>query len=116
MFLGVSVRQKRPPFWYRAHVQLQRLGVILGVLGAILGVVMVGSSTPHFSVRHTQLGLAVTVLGLMQPVIAAKRPPSSPRTTSRKVCECVFGELWWSSLCCDSALTVWGSCSDLVAP
>lgn len=55
-------------------------------LAAVVAIWMTTAiNRPHFLSLHSQLGLAVTVLGLLQPVNAYFRPTPQPRTSDRIV-------------------------------
>ena len=79
-----SYLQGTPPFWFKWHVGLQRAGVVVAMTGFGVAVAMQHAGR-HFLSTHSALGLAVTVMGVMQPVNAMIRPKPSPRTAWRRV-------------------------------
>ena len=72
------------PFWFRAHVVLQLLGVAVAVAAFVIAIVMTPSGH-HFGSTHSLLGLAVSIAGFVQPLNAFIRPKPSPRTIARQV-------------------------------
>ena len=66
--------------WFPAHWQIQ----LCGQLAALVGVVIVLATRPagvaHFATAHERLGLAVFLVGLLQPLLASKcvRPAKAP--------------------------------------
>ena len=59
--------------WYKIHRNLQMLGVVVMVAGVAVSVAMVPAGY-HFSGLHKALGLAMTIIALIQPVWALFRP------------------------------------------
>ncbi len=77
--------QAKPAFWFQAHRAIQSLGLIVSIIAFILALDMVPKGS-HFTKVHHKLGLAVMILGILQPMNALIRPhPSVPPTTARKV-------------------------------
>lgn len=75
-----------PALWFKYHRRAQVVGLLLTGVAFIIAIVMtVNASKPHFSNVHAKLGLAVTLLGVLQPVNALVRPHPLPRTTIRIV-------------------------------
>jgi len=77
--------------WYRVHRGVQISVVVLCLAGfafAVLGVAEAESL--HFDVLHKQLGLGVTAIALLQPIIAVIRPDSTEtKSTLRLLWEIV---------------------------
>ncbi len=83
-------QHKSPPLWFQAHRIIQSTGLILSIISFILALDMVPKGS-HFTKVHHKLGLAVMILGILQPMNALIRPhppkDNVPATTARKVCE-----------------------------
>lgn len=62
-----------PPFWFRAHWMTQSAALVASIIGFSIGVAAAWGSVP-FAHPHTALGLAVFILGLLQPINAFVRP------------------------------------------
>jgi hypothetical protein len=87
--VAVLFKHHKPaPWWFKMH----RLGNSVGLSLATAGVIAMAAGLssaglPHLSKTHTKVGLAVLVLGLLQPLSAFLRPhptpPGQPRTTAR---------------------------------
>ncbi len=56
------------------HVFLQRVGILIAALAALMGLIMVGSGRRHFMTTHGFYGLIVMVVGMAQPLNAILRP------------------------------------------
>jgi hypothetical protein len=75
-----------PPFWFQAHRYAQTAGLVFTSIAFAIAIAMTSQdSKPHFSNLHAKLGLAVTILGLLQPINAFIRPHPQPRTALRIV-------------------------------
>ncbi len=82
----MRVRAQTPPFWFQAHRYAQTVGLLFTSIAFVLALVMTAKDgKPHFGNLHGRLGLAVTILGLLQPLNAFVRPSPQPRTTLRIV-------------------------------
>jgi hypothetical protein len=72
--------------WFVVHRWVQSGSGILLVVGFALGVIVSGSGS-HFTNPHGIIGLTVFLLGILQPINAAFRPPKAPSTTKRTAWE-----------------------------
>lgn len=61
------------PLWFRVHRALNSAGVLLGTLGFVISMLMV-SAGRFLAAGHSFIGVAVTLLGLAQPIGAMCRP------------------------------------------
>jgi hypothetical protein len=81
------------PLWMYIHKRTMYVGWALMLLGFAFSVAYtVNSGTPHFLSFHTKLGLAVVILGFLQPFIAFVRPKPHPDQAKR---------------CCSDQRTLW---------
>ena len=80
----VVVGQGNLPFWFKFHVGVQRVGLVVAIAGFGVAVAMQHAGR-HFVSTHSILGLTVMVVGVMQPINAMIRPKPSPRTAWRRV-------------------------------
>lgn len=63
------------PLWFVIHRFFQPIGYAITIIAFILAIVMVAQvGSPHFNTAHKALGLATTILGLIQVFIAPFRP------------------------------------------
>ena len=77
--------------WFKIHMILQISGFSLALCGFIVIVVTkVVAKDPHFSGPHARLGLAVTIMSIVQPVWGLLRPhgaePGQPKPLNRVSC------------------------------
>ena len=88
-----STQHKGPPLWFQAHRIIQSTGLIISIIAFILALSMVPKGS-HFTKLHHKLGLAVMILGILQPMNALIRPHppkgNAPATLARKVRMRVF--------------------------
>jgi hypothetical protein len=78
--------QGKPPAWFQLHRVIQSAGLVCTVLALIIAFAMTSKDgKPHLDNPHAQLGLIVTLLGVVQPLNALIRPKPAPRTLGRKV-------------------------------
>lgn len=94
-----------PAPWFPAHWKLQLLGQACSALGVIIVFATRSPGVAHIRTRHEALGLAVFLLGLLQPLLAQKRvrpgkpaPPSSPAPESRVAWEAMHKTLGYGAL------------------
>ena len=59
--------------WYKAHRAVQSVGVLLSLIGVAIAIAMTPAGF-HFDGLHKAGGLVVTILALVQPVLAIFRP------------------------------------------
>lgn len=76
------------PLWFQSHRIVQSCAVLLSLVGLGIAVAMVQQTgSAHFGSVHGALGLAVVLLGVLQPVNAAFRPnPHKPGGTRSPAC------------------------------
>ncbi len=80
------VVQGTPAVWFRLHRGVQCAGLALTILALCIAIAMTEiDGKDHFGGVHGQLGLAVTLAGVAQPLNALLRPKPNPRTLGRKV-------------------------------
>lgn len=88
---GQAVQPKG--WWFKMHRGIQSVGLIIAVIafGLAIDMVQEKSSDLHFVRAHHQLGLAVMIVGLLQPINAFIRPHVPPagsaKSTPRRVWE-----------------------------
>jgi hypothetical protein len=75
------------PVWFQYHRVIQTVGLCVAIIGFIMALTMVDGD--HFMRPHQRLGLAVMIMGLLQPMNALIRPHPQPRTRMRVVRETV---------------------------
>ena len=73
----VRLMQGKMPFWFRAHVTTQRVGIVIAVAAFVIAIIMTPSGH-HFGSTHSLLGLAVSIAGFVQPLIGLTRPSWTP--------------------------------------
>jgi hypothetical protein len=61
------------PVWFQAHRIIQSTGLIVSIIAFIIALSMVPKGS-HFTKLHHKLGLAVMILGILQPMNALIRP------------------------------------------
>ncbi len=71
------------PVWFQYHRIIQSVGLCFALVGFIMALTMVDGD--HFMRPHQRLGLAVMIVGLLQPMNALIRPHPQPRTRMRLV-------------------------------
>mmetsp|Transcript_21471 Transcript_21471/g.62162 ORF Transcript_21471/g.62162 Transcript_21471/m.62162 type:complete len:517 (-) Transcript_21471:379-1929(-) len=81
--------------WFRRHRELQSVGWVLQILGFAAAVWFVQEHSSHFQGPHARIGLAVVIVGTLQPLNAALRPHPEPRTRARVAFEVVHKGLGW---------------------
>lgn len=88
-----------PPTWFLLHRIIQSLGLLFTLIAFAIALAMVDKDhKTHFGVAHSQIGLAVTIAGVMQPLNALFRPKPTPRTIGRKVWELVHRVLGYGAI------------------
>jgi hypothetical protein len=81
--------------WFPAHWQVQLCGQLAALVGVVIVLATRPAGTPHFATTHERLGLAVFLLGLLQPLLAghcvrpAKAPAPQPQPLARAAWEAV---------------------------
>ena len=78
--------------WFHVHRAVQYIGWTLQVFGFVAAVIYCQLYSAHFTVNHTKMGLAVVILGTLQPLNAFLRPhapidPSETKSCNRLVWE-----------------------------
>jgi len=81
--------------WFKLHRTVQSVGWLLQLLGFAAAVWHAQEHSSHFSGGHSFIGLAVVVVGTLQPLNAALRPHPEPRTKARVAFEVVHKGLGW---------------------
>jgi hypothetical protein len=73
-----SLNRIVPDAWFKIHRAMQICGYIGSLVAAVIAFIVVGSSN-HFKTTngHSQIGLTVMSLGLLQLSLAVFRPPAS---------------------------------------
>eukprot|EP01064_Diplonema_japonicum_P028918 TRINITY_DN454_c1_g1_i1.p1 TRINITY_DN454_c1_g1~~TRINITY_DN454_c1_g1_i1.p1 ORF type:complete len:547 (+),score=114.30 TRINITY_DN454_c1_g1_i1:45-1685(+) len=75
------------PKWFQAHRALMSIGLLLAIIG--FGLIIPSVQSKHFMFAHGGIGLAVMIVGLLQPLNAFVRPHKAPASTLRTVWELV---------------------------
>ena len=65
------------PFWFSGHRAIQGLALLCSFIGMALALAMVWGGA-HFANAHEALGLAVFIIGCLQPLNACIRPHPAP--------------------------------------
>ena len=69
--------------WLRAHRWVQTGGVVVMLAGVAVAVAFThADGVPHFASTHSAMGLGITVVALLQPMLALVRP-TKPQTGER---------------------------------
>jgi len=87
-------KKEPPPYWFMLHRIVQTCVVLFAFGGFVVALVFTWQSEePHFSNLHEQLGLAVVIIAVTQPINALVRghpaKPGEKKTTGRLVWEIV---------------------------
>eukprot|EP00051_Salpingoeca_urceolata_P003091 m.55113 g.55113 ORF g.55113 m.55113 type:complete len:565 (+) comp12506_c0_seq3:185-1879(+) len=72
--------REKDPWWFKMHVRLQVLGLILALVGFGLAIASVEGN--HFSFAHGGFGLAIMIAGVVNFLGAWQRPVKEPGSTS----------------------------------
>jgi hypothetical protein len=85
-----SINNVKKNSWFIAHRTIQYIGWALQLLGFIAAVVYCQLYSAHFTVLHTWIGLAVVVVGTLQPLNAYCRPhaAAAPNETKSGARQC----------------------------
>lgn len=98
-----------PPLWFNSHRMLQTTGLFFTILALFIAVVMVErDGKPHFDNVHAQIGLVVTLLGVLQPLNALIRPAPKPPTPKRVVWEVVHKGVGYATIIIGVAAIITG--------
>jgi hypothetical protein len=71
------------PVWFQYYRIIQSVGLCFALVGFVMALTVVDGD--HFMRPHQRLGLAVMIIGLLQPMNALIRPHPQPRTRMRLV-------------------------------
>ena len=65
----------KDPFWFKFHRAAQSIGLVLATVGVVLGFLSANTlAAKHFTFAHSVLGLAIMLIGWIQPLNAWIRP------------------------------------------
>ncbi|CAN1127965.1 Cytochrome b561 and DOMON domain-containing protein At3g07570 [Linum perenne] len=67
------------PFWFYAHVLIQSMGFLLGMIGVITGLLLADDLDAAHVSTHKALGILVLVLGCLQVMSLMVRPEKSSK-------------------------------------
>lgn len=91
--------------WFKVHRTVQVIGWLLQLIGFVFALVHSSKYSKHMSHPHSILGLAIVIIGTLQPLNAALRPhppqggwPNGQKPTGRVAFEAVHKGLGWAAV------------------
>jgi len=88
------------PLWFRIHLGCQLAGLVIAISGVCIALVHFGPVSEYGN--HGKMGLAVMVLGILQPINGILRPPATKygegKTPRRRAWEVLHKGSGWLAL------------------